>query len=102
MYWTVSISLNDQGNTDLCKINFSVKFGAIYVKVLPRKKIVQKLEFVLATVITWFIISKACWQSGDAADCKSVYTCSIHVHASITFHGPHNPEGNYFEGLPIY
>ena len=25
---------------------------------------------------------KACWQSGDAADCKSVNTCSIHVHAS--------------------
>ena len=24
----------------------------------------------------------ACWQSGDAADCKSVNTCSIHVHAS--------------------
>ena len=33
-------------------------------------------QMVLIAVI------KACWQSGDAADCKSVNTCSIHVHAS--------------------
>ena len=41
-----------------------------------------ELVFVSLTVITEPILDRACWQSGDAADCKSVYTCSIHVHAS--------------------
>ena len=40
----------------------------------------------------------ACWQSGDAADCKSVNTCSIHVHASKLSVYTKKPEKNNYSG----
>ena len=47
------------------------------------RKVVKMLEFFLLFLYSSYSCSEAPWQSGYAADCKSVYTGSTPVRASI-------------------